>query len=236
MSQLKYFYIFPLAPSRNALNVLSLKNASVISTFIPVCLFSFLFVIDLFSHDDNIIILIFKHVTYSICNFISFVYIVKSLHQFEYKKAYIGNMSLIFAFGLHLVLFIINSLFNISISPIKMGFVSHFVSTNLYRFASFTLPNFLYIVFELCSTWFVYSYARNLSEGNDALVDGQNFDRYIEDFGSDNGSVSDRRGRINSNSNNFNSNFNSERNENKNSESFDSGNGGKNNLVQSEMF
>ena len=34
-------------------------------------------------------------------------------------------------------------------------------------------------------TWICYSYTKNLSDGNDALVDGQNFDRYIENLGSD---------------------------------------------------
>ena len=34
-------------------------------------------------------------------------------------------------------------------------------------------------------TWICYSYTKNLSDGNDAVVDGQNFDRYIENLGSD---------------------------------------------------
>ena len=107
---------------------------------------------------------------------------VKSLYQFDYKKAYIGNLSIIWAFIFHIILFIINFLFKLNFSSINLKFLNFKTLTN---FIQFTLPNFIYLLFELLVTWICYSYTKNLSDGNDALVDGQNFDRYIENLGSD---------------------------------------------------
>ena len=41
---------------------------------------------------------------------------------------------------------------------------------------------FFLIFYEIYFVWLSYSYTKNLSEGNDALVDGQNFDKYYENF------------------------------------------------------
>ena len=107
---------------------------------------------------------------------------VKSLYQFDYKKAYIGNLSIVWAFIFHIILFIINFLFQLNFSSINLKFLNY---KKLSNFIEFTLPNFIYLIFELLVTWICYSYTKNLSDGNDALVDGQNFDRYIENLGSD---------------------------------------------------
>jgi hypothetical protein len=131
---------------------------------------------------ENIILIIFKHLSFSILNFISFVFMVKSLYQFDYKKAYIGNLSIVWAFIFHIILFIINFLFQLNFSSINLKFLNY---KKLSNFIEFTLPNFIYLIFELLVTWICYSYTKNLSDGNDALVDGQNFDRYIENLGSD---------------------------------------------------
>jgi hypothetical protein len=131
---------------------------------------------------ENIILIIFKHLSFSILNFISFVFMVKSLYQFDYKKAYIGNISIVWAFIFHIILFIINFLFQLNFSSINLKFLNY---KKLSNFIEFTLPNFIYLIFELLVTWICYSYTKNLSDGNDALVDGQNFDRYIENLGSD---------------------------------------------------
>ena len=123
---------------------------------------------------------------YYINNFQTFIFFnikfYKSLYQFDYKKAYIGNLSIVWAFIFHIILFIINFLFKLNFSSINLKFLNFKTLTN---FIQFTLPNFIYLLFELLVTWICYSYTKNLSDGNDALVDGQNFDRYIENLGSD---------------------------------------------------
>ena len=242
MSQLKYFFIFPLTPSRNICGYFSLKNGTVSLTFIPICIFSFFFILDLFKSTGNVLMIIFVHSVFSFGNFFSFVYIVKSAHQFEYKKAYIGNIAIVLSFGLHLILFLFNTLFSMNFSSIELSMINTSHLGMSTRFLSFTLPNFIYLVFELTVTWVSYSYTRNLSEGKDALVDGQNFDRYIEDFGSDNGSVSGRDN-FNSNSNRFKNNMMSLESGGgfggiNNNLSFESGgnSGGDKKLVQNEMF
>jgi hypothetical protein len=42
----------------------------------------------------------------------------------------------------------------------------------------------LLTVYELYYLWIVYGYTLQLVKGNDALVDGYNFNRYVENFGS----------------------------------------------------
>ncbi len=182
MSQLKYFFIFSISPSRRILNYFSLKNSCIFTTFSTCFIFGFFFIMNFINIKENIILIIFKHLSFSILNFISFVFMVKSLYQFDYKKAYIGNLSIVWAFIFHIILFIINFLFQLNFSSINLKFLNY---KKLSNFIEFTLPNFIYLIFELLVTWICYSYTKNLSDGNDALVDGQNFDRYIENLGSD---------------------------------------------------
>ena len=182
MSQLKYFFIFTIAPSRRIFNYFSLKNSCIFTTFSTCFIFGYFFLMNFINIKENIILIIFKHLSFSILNFISFVYMVKSLYQFDYKKAYIGNLSIVWAFILHIILFIINFVFSFNLSSINFDLLNF---KNLSYFFQFTFPNLIYLIYELEVTWICYSYTKNLSDGNDALVDGQNFDRYIENLGSD---------------------------------------------------
>ena len=182
MAQLKYFFIFQLEPSRRIFKFFSLKNSCIFSTFFSCFLFSFFFIVNIMNKKENLILITFKHLIFSILNFISFVYMVKSLYQFDYKKAYLGNLSIIWAFIFHIILFLINIIFSLNFSSINFDY---FNNKNLSNFTKFIFPNFIYILYELEVTWICYSYTKHLSDGNDALVDGQKFDRYIEDLGSD---------------------------------------------------
>ena len=111
---------------------------------------------------------------------------VKSLYQFNYKKSYFGNMAIIWAFFLHILLLIINIIIGTKFSSINLEFRyiknKQPLPDKLYYFI---IPNILYLLFELYVTWICYSYSKHLSEGNDALVDGQNFDRYTENLNSE---------------------------------------------------
>ena len=103
----------------------------------------------------------------------------KLMENFDYKKAYVGNLSIVWAFILHIILFIINFVFSFNLSSINFDLLNF---KNLSYFFQFTFPNLIYLIYELEVTWICYSYTKNLSDGNDALVDGQKFDRYIEDL------------------------------------------------------
>ena len=105
---------------------------------------------------------------------------VKSLYQFEYKKAYIGNLSITYAFVLHLIILMINIFFHSQFSSLSLPFA--------FTYFDFVILNLVYLVYECAVAWICYSYTKNLGDGNDALVDGMNFDRYIENFGSEIGS------------------------------------------------
>jgi hypothetical protein len=97
--------------------------------------------------------------------------------------------------------------------------VTYYMECNY--FLECTLPNFMYLLYEGMVSWFVYSYTRHLKEGNDALVDGLHFDRYVEDLGSEfNSNPSDRGRRGRFGSNNYNNSNNKEKSFNKDNTSY----------------
>lgn len=187
MSHLKFLFLFTLPPSRKTCFYFSLKTGCITSTFIAICILTVAFIMDLITSTNNIYFTLIKHFVFSIVNFVSFVYMVKSKYAFDYTKAYIGYLCFLVAFGFHIVIFMINILFGITFSPISLFYVKSIKVITLYKnLFLFVMPNLLYIFFEFYTSWICYSYTKNLSDGNDALVDGQNFDRYFEDLGSDN--------------------------------------------------
>ena len=230
----KYLQIFSLPPSRKFLSF-QLKQSCVLLSFSIITLQSFIFIYDILSYSNTFLFTLVQYTLFCFLNFSSFVYIIKSLHQYEYSKARISNICLTFALLIHITLFIIDMLFDIHFSIISFpsyiadkrvalplnnteindnvdNEVTYYIECNY--FLECTLPNFIYLMYEGMVSWFVYSYTRHLKEGNDALVDGLHFDRYVEDLGSEfNSNPSDRgrRGRFGSNNYNNGHSNNKER-------------------------
>ena len=230
----KYLQIFSLPPSRKFLSF-QLKQSCVLLSFSIITLQSFIFIYDILTYSNTFLLTLFQYTLFCFLNFSSFVYIIKSLHQYEYSKARISNICLTFALLIHITLFIIDMLFDIHFSIISFpsyiadkrvalplnnteindnvdNEVTYYIECNY--FLECTLPNFIYLMYEGMVSWFVYSYTRHLKEGNDALVDGLHFDRYVEDLGSElNSNPSDRgrRGRFGSNNYNNGHSNNKER-------------------------
>ena len=232
----KYLQIFSLPPSRKFLSF-QLKQSCVLLSFSIITLQSFIFIYDIITYTNTFIFTLCQYTLFCFLNFSSFVYIIKSLHQYEYSKARISNICLTFAFLIHITLFIIDMLFDIHFSIISFpsyiadkrvalplnetemndnvdNDVTYYMECNY--FLECTLPNFMYLLYEGMVSWFVYSYTRHLKEGNDALVDGLHFDRYVEDLGSEfNSNPSDRGRRGRFGSNNYNNSNNKEKSFNK---------------------
>ena len=195
MSQLKFLFLFDVSPSRNFLKLMSLKNAVCFFTFL-CCFIIFLNSFLEFIYSDNTFIyIIFKFLIFSSLNFVSFIYMTKSLYQFDYKKSYIGNLAFTYVLISHIIILIINIIFQSQFSCINFIF---FYSNNnennknnenkislMFYILKFIIPNLFFLLFEILTSWICFSYTKNLSEGNDALVDGQNFDHYIENLGSE---------------------------------------------------
>ena len=215
---------------------------------------------------NTFILTLLQYTLFCGLNFSSFVYLIKSVHQYEYSKARISNICLTFALLIHVTLFVVDVLFDVHFSIIS--FPSYIADKRValplndetginvdnidnddvmyYMECSYflecTLPNFMYLVYEVMVSWFVYSYTRHLKEGNDALVDGMHFDRYVEDLGSEfNSNPSDRGRRGRFGSNNVNNGNNKERYREegiRNNLSFESqgGSAGRRGLVDNEII
>ena len=235
----KYLQIFSLAPSRKFLSF-QLKQSCVLLSFSIITLQSFIFIYDILTYSNTFILTVCQYTLFCLLNFNSFVYIIKSIHQYEYSKARIGNLCLMFALFTHTTLFVVDVLFDIHFSiisfpsyiadrrvavPLNSTEINDDVDndityyTECSYFLECTLPNLMYLMYEGMVSWFVYSYTRHLKEGNDALVDGLHFDRYVEDLGSEfNSSPSDRgrRGRFGSNNFNFDNSHNKDNHSNNN--------------------
>lgn len=208
-SELKYFYVFNLPPSKKILWVIPLKKACITFTFIPVAIISTLFLIELFKSNNTNLYIIFKHSVYSIMNFVAFTQCLKSQRNFDVKLASSGNFFMLWSFCLHFIIFIFNLLSHATFSSISLIYLFSYFSNKInselpkerindqeipqetYVYF-FTIPNMIYTLFELFITWICYSYTKNLEMGKDALVDGLSFDRYAVNFESENNSEDDQ--------------------------------------------
>ena len=114
----KYLQIFSLPPSRKFLSF-QLKQSCVLLSFSIITLQSFIFIYDIITYTNTFIFTLCQYTLFCFLNFSSFVYIIKSLHQYEYSKARISNICLTFAFLIHISLFIIDMLFDIHFSIIS---------------------------------------------------------------------------------------------------------------------
>jgi len=212
MSQLKFLFLFDIAPSRNFFKIMSLKNSVCFFTFLCCFLIFLNSFLEFLYSNNNFFFIVFKFLVFSSLNFVSFIYMAKSLYQFDYKKSYIGNLAFTYVLVTHIILLILNCIFRSQFSCINfMFFYSNSDSTNnnnnndnnkitlMFYILKFIIPNLFFLLFEFVTSWICFSYTKNLSEGNDALVDGQNFDHYIENLGSESVSQNNSFQGINSN-------------------------------------
>ena len=186
---LQFLNIFHIEAAKKCLYYFSLKKSTIFLEFL-LCLVSFIgFIIDYSNHNYySILTLLFTLIIWSTLNYISFFHMLKSLYQYDSKKAYFGNLAISFAFYLHIFFFIINFIFNTKITCFDFSFLyiknySKYNTLNgaLRNFLSLYFPNLIYLTFELYVCYICYSYTKHLMAGRNALVDGKNIDVY-DDF------------------------------------------------------
>ena len=109
---------------------------------------------------------IFNICLFATLNYVSLGFLLKACldRKNVFKKIYISNLCLMSAFYLHCVLFIFNHLFGFYFSSIDLFFIYKNQKKCCYRdsgfkkIISFSLPNFIYLIYELYLTWLSYSY------------------------------------------------------------------------------
>jgi hypothetical protein len=178
MSNLKFLFLADLNPSRKSFFCLSLKLGIQTFSLLTFFLLIFGFVME-YLYTEKKFLIIIKHLTYSLPLIISCFFLFKSTKELKYFDAYVGYLILCWNFVYHLLCVIFNFSFGFQFSALKL--YGNFIQNQL---AILWFPQIFLIVYEIYFVWVCYSYTKNLSEGNDALVDGQNFDKYYENFAS----------------------------------------------------
>jgi hypothetical protein len=177
---MNFLLIFsPTPKNKNCCGCFSLKTANQLLPLFSFSLLSFGLYLDIKYRTDTLMYILFKHFFYDGLIIISGIYMYNSTLVLNYKKAYIGLVLLNLSFYLHFIILLINFILS-----------TNFTSINYYKMMnsptriSFTVLQILYIIYEVFYIWIAYCYTKHLQQGNDALVDGQNFNRYIENLAS----------------------------------------------------
>jgi len=138
----------------------------------------------LLSYEEKLMVLS-KFLFFSILDFFSFNYFLKSTNTFAYKDSkkglYLLNLCIIIHLLLHLAKFL-------AFFYLKSK-ISFLICTNFKMSDHSEYYELFYIILLFYFYNIGYSYTLQLSYGNDALVDGQNFDKYIENFDINNSEI-----------------------------------------------
>ena len=186
MSNLRFFFITELYPARKGLFCLSLKTANQLFSILTVFLLVIAFVFE-YTYTEQKLLIIFKNLAYSFLIVISCSFILKSTKNLTYFDAYVGYLILCWNSVYHISCLFVNLIFGLKFFALNLDnlFGVNNISYNK-ELLTFWLPQIIFILYEFYFIWICYSYTKNLCEGNDALVDGQNFDKYFENFASSN--------------------------------------------------
>ena len=199
MSNLKFLFLFEIIPTRRKFCfTLSMKLANQTMSLIILAIIICGFTLDYKYSSDNTTYTFIKYLIFSLLNFISCYFIFKSSKNLTYKDAYIGHLVLFWSFIFHIFIFFINIIFSTKFFPFA-SFLTKILKGNIIIFFSSIMPQLSFLILEFIFLWMCYLYTKNLGLGKDALVDGQTFDKYIEDLASSENSkhISPRNSDIN---------------------------------------
>jgi len=200
-SQIKYLFIFKYSNIKNDFSFgYSLRKGILfllsVSYIYILCFLTFAIL-----SMENKLIVLNKFLIFTILDFFGFHFFLKSTNTFSYRHAKKGLSILNVSIFLHLLLFILKFIifyyFQLKISFLNFPFLKFSDHSEYYEL--------IYIGIQLYFYHIGFSYTTQLSFGNDALVDGQEFDKYIENLAMGN---LDDKSRISDNSFNNKMNFN----------------------------
>ena len=188
-SNLKLLFLIRINPTNKALGTLSLKKASIILTFI-LCIISFFQLIFDYKYTKYscIVCPIFNICLCGSLNIVSFIFFLKS-YKNNVENAYKGNLAISWSFITHCCIFLIDIIFGLSFSSVDLFFI---FDNDKLRLISFIFPNIIFLLYELYVVWICYSFTKHLLEGNDALVNGENYLSYNKENENKNIQLSDK--------------------------------------------
>ena len=188
-SNLKLLFLIRINPTNKALGTLSLKKASIILTFILCIISVFQLIFDYkYSKYSCIVCPIFNICLCGSLNIVSFIFFLKS-YKNNVENAYKGNLAISWSFITHCCIFLIDIIFGLSFSSVDLFFI---FDNDKLRLISFIFPNIIFLLYELYVVWICYSFTKHLLEGNDALVNGENYLSYNKENDNTNIQLSDK--------------------------------------------
>jgi hypothetical protein len=182
MQKVKFFYIF------NKKNIKkdcfwgkSLRKGVQYFLFISYLYLIIFLTLGILTQDkriESIIFLLLKFLIYSLLDFLSLNYFLQSINSFFFKQAKLAldllNLSIIWK----IILYILKTIIFL-IVYIKLSFLDFKTKTIEDHSEIYEL---IFIIIQILFYNILFSFTAQLSEGNDALVDGQEFNRYVENF------------------------------------------------------
>jgi hypothetical protein len=151
---------------------MSLRKAVQILTYITIAIITIYFTYELFTAQYDMFVL-GRSIFFCFVNIVSGIALLYSTKSFNFKFSYWGYIALCFGFILHLFVIFANS----CLLAFGIKFYHFYDKIDFVFFMILTIWEFYYI-------WIVYNYTKQLEKGNDALVDGQNFNTYVVNFAS----------------------------------------------------
>ena len=151
---------------------MSLRKAVQILTCLTIAIISIYFIYELFTNQYDWFVL-GRSLFFCAINVIAGIALLYSAKSFEFRYSYWGYVALCYGFILHLFVIFANS----CLLAFGIKFYHFYDEFDFGFFMILTVWEFYYI-------WIVYNYTRELEKGNDALVDGQNYNTYVVNFAS----------------------------------------------------
>jgi len=178
MSSLKFLFLVDKKTERRSFFCVSLKLGIQIFCLVTLLLLLYGFIMEYLNTQIKLW-MILKHLMYSTPLIVSCFFLTKSTRDLNYFDAYVGYLILCWNLIYHFLCISFNYLLGFEFSVLKLygGLIEN-------QWLIIWFPQIFLIFYEFYFVWECYSYTKNLSEGNDALVDGQNFDKYYENFAS----------------------------------------------------
>jgi hypothetical protein len=172
MSNILFLLLFSPTKEIKTTLFMSLRKAVQILSCITISIITIYFLYELLTNQYDWFVL-GRSIFLCLISIISGISLLHSARTYQFKYSFWGYVALCYGFLLHLFVIFANS----CLLAFGIKFYHFYDEVDFLFFVFLTFWEFYYI-------WIVYNYTKQLEKGNDALVDGQNFDTYVVNFAS----------------------------------------------------
>jgi hypothetical protein len=164
------FFFKPKIDKRKAFFEVSLKHGIQLLSLLTIVVLTGFTALELIITENDLFTII-KGGILNLSNLIGAIMLLASTFHLKLAMAVVGNYILSASFILQTLVIFVNA------CMLSFGYKMYNYSSSL-SLIFFTLLS----AYEIYYLWIIYGYISQLKKGNDALVDGFNFNRYVENF------------------------------------------------------